>query len=95
MTMKETGILEKLRNELHSYHIDILTLTGRVDRVFDDIEKLNVDIYGTPDDRTNNPGALSRITSLCGSRKRMLIGLSCAWSVLLLIVGAIVKYFIF
>ena len=95
MTIKERSLLERMRDELHGYHVEVVSMAGELKGVSEAVEKIDSDIYGTSGDKKTNPGALADITKLLGSRRRMLLGLKGAWAVLLLVVGAMVKYFLF
>lgn len=48
MTAKETTALEKLRDELHAYHVDVRQLVTRCESCRAEVVQLNTDMYGLP-----------------------------------------------
>jgi len=95
MTIKERSLLERLRDELHGYHLEVVELASELKNVAESVDGIDFDLYGTPGDKKTNPGALHDISKLLGSRTRMLKYLGGAWAVLLIVVGAAIKYFLF
>jgi len=91
MTARETTLLEKMRDELHSYHGEVMKLSASYDSTKKDVELLMLDMHGNPLDRENNPGALSHIEDLRKSRRTMRLGLRGLWVIVTLVVGAIVS----
>ncbi len=98
MTIKETGILERLRSELHSYHVDVMKLTMKVGNVAEIVDNMEVDLYGTPGDKAVNPGKLKEfstdITDLKRSRKTTRIGLRGLWVVATMVIGSLIGWLI-
>jgi len=92
MTARETTLLEKIRDELHEYHADVVRLTDKHKSVSEIVDKIVLDMYGNPADRENNPGVLSWITDLRRSRQLAKIGIRSLWGVVMLIAGAIVSW---
>ncbi len=98
MTQKETGILERLRNEIHDYHVDVIKQSVKLDSVSQTVGDMKVDLYGTPGDKAVNPGKLSEfstgITDLRRSRKTMRFGLRGLWIVTTMVVSSLIGWLI-
>ena len=92
MTARETSLLEKMREELHSYHTDVLRLTDKHKTIVETVNKIVLDVYGNPEDREGNPGALFNIASQQRSWRTIRIGIRSLWGVVMLIAGAIVSW---
>ena len=56
MTSKETSAIERLRDELHAYHVDVQRLVQRCEACRADVVQLNDDIYGLPATKRQAPG---------------------------------------
>ncbi len=98
MTQKETGILEGLRDEIHSYHLDVMKLTIKLGNTVKTVDNMKVDLYGTPGDKAVNPGKLSEfstgITDLRRSRKTMRFGLRGLWVILTMVLGSLIGWLV-
>jgi len=98
MTQKETGILERLRNEIHGYHVDVMEQAMKLEHVSKTVGDMKVDLYGTPGDKAVNPGKLSEfstgITDLRRSRKIAKIGLRGLWVILTMVLGCLITWLI-
>jgi hypothetical protein len=88
MTKAENAIIEKLRDELHAYHIDVQKLVQRCESCRADISQLSTDIYGLPGNKDESPGLLGNVAELRRSRKMILIALRGAWVLLTILLGA-------
>ena len=92
MTARETTLLEKIREELHEYHTVVLRLADKQKSIEDTISKIVLDIYGNPEDRAGNPGALSNIAGGQRSWRTMRTGIRCLWGIVMVIVGTIISW---
>ena len=89
MTASENGALERLRDELHEYHVDVQRLIQRCEACRADVECLRADMYGLPGNKEQSPGLLGDVAELQHSRKLMLWGLRGAWALLTAVAGAV------
>ncbi len=98
MTIKETGILERLRTELHGYHVDVMEQAMKLEHVSKTVGDMKVDLYGTPGDKAINPGKLvefsTGITDLRRSRKYARYGLRGLWVIVTMILGSLIGWLI-
>jgi hypothetical protein len=46
-------------------------------------------LYGVPGERGQHPGVMGEVASLKRSRRNLLIGLRCAWGVLIAVAGSL------
>ncbi len=96
MTQKETGILERLRAELHGYHLDVMKLTIKLGNTTETVDNIEVDLYGTPGDKAINPGKLKEfsrdITDLKRSRKTMRFGFRGLWVVITMVLSGLIGW---
>ena len=88
MTSAESGTIEKLRDELHAYHVDVQRLIQRCESCRAEVVQISTDIYGLPGNKEASPGLMGEVAELRGSRKRMLLAMRCAWAMLVAVVGA-------
>jgi hypothetical protein len=89
VTRRETTVIEKLRDELHAYHIDVQTLVQRCEACRADVVQISTDIYGLPGNKETSPGLLGDVAELRRSRKLMLLALRGAWLLLTILLGAV------
>jgi hypothetical protein len=89
MTASETTALEKLRDELHTYHVDVQRLMQRCEGCRGDILQLSTDIYGLPGNKEASPGLMGDVAELRRSRKLILLALRGAWVLLTILLGAV------
>jgi hypothetical protein len=88
MTKTENAIIEKLRDELHAYHVDVQKLVQRCEACRADVSRLTADIYGLPGDKEASPGLMGSVAELRRSRKLILLALRGAWILLTIMLGA-------
>jgi len=88
MTARETAMLEKLRDELHAYHVDVQKLVQRCESCRADVVQIATDVYGLPGNKETSPGLMGEVAELRRSRKLILIALRGAWMLLTILLGA-------
>ena len=88
MTALEEGI-EKLREELHGYHVEVTAHITRCESCREDVAKMSADLYGLPGKKEESPGLLGDVAEFRRGRRMILIALRGAWAVLLLVLGTI------
>jgi uncharacterized protein (DUF488 family) len=88
MTRSETNALEKLRDELHAYHVDVQRLVQRCESCRAEVTQLSTDLYGLPGNKETSPGLLGDVAELRRSRKLILLALRGAWVLLTVLLGA-------
>jgi len=88
MTAKETAILEQLRNELHSYHVEVTEHIVRCEGCRTEVTKLSVDLYGLPGNKDTSPGLMGDVASAKQSLRAIRTGLRYVWAVILVALGA-------
>ncbi len=89
MTTDENVAIERLRDELHEYHVDVQRLIQRCESCRGDVECLLADVYGLPGNKKRSPGLLGEVAELSGSRRRMLLAMRGAWLLLTAMAGAL------
>ena len=89
MTAGESTIIEKLRDELHAYHVDVQRLIQRCEACRADVRQLTTDIYGLPGNKEASPGLMGDVTELRRARRLMLLALRGAWVLLTILLGAV------
>jgi hypothetical protein len=94
MTADENMAIEKLRDELHEYHVDVQKLITRCEVCHEEVAQLQVEIYGFPGNKEASPGLLGEVAEMRGSRKRMLLAMRCAWGLLVAVAGALAAAFL-
>jgi hypothetical protein len=94
MTTAERTTIEKLRDELHAYHIDVQRLIQRCESCRADVLQMAADVYGLPGNKDTSPGLLGDVAELRGSRRRMLLAMRCAWALLVAVAGAVATAFV-
>ena len=88
MSPSDSTILEKLRDELHAYHVDVQKLVQRCEACRADLWQVTTDMYGLPGNKETSPGLLGDMAELKRSRKLMLLALRGAWVLLTILLGA-------
>jgi hypothetical protein len=89
MTTAERTAIEKLRDELHTYHVDVQRLVQRCESCRADVLQMGADIYGLPGNKETSPGLVGEVAELRRSRKMMLLALRGAWVLLTAVAGAV------
>ena len=89
VTSRENSIIEKLRDELHAYHVDVQKLIQRCEACRADVAQLTTDVYGLPGNKETSPGLMGDVAELRRSRKLMLLALRGAWVLLTILLGAV------
>jgi hypothetical protein len=90
MTSRESATIEKLRDELHAYHVDVQTLIQRCEACRTHVAQLSTDLYGLPGNKEASPGLMGDVAELRRSRRLILLALRGAWVLLTLLFGAAV-----
>jgi len=93
MTAEDNFAIDRLRDELHEYHVDVQKLITRCEMCRGDIEQLHADIYGLPGNKDTSPGLMGDVAELRGSRRRMLLAMRCVWGFVMAIAGAVATAF--
>jgi hypothetical protein len=88
MTRAENAIIEKLRDELHAYHVDVQKLVQRCEACRADVSRLTTDMYGLPGNKEASPGLMGNVAELRRSRRLILLALRGAWVLLTILLGA-------
>ncbi len=94
MTIQESREIEKLRDELHEYHVDVQRLIQRCESCRADVEGVVADVYGLPGKKENNPGLLGEVAELRRQARTLLVALRGAWLLLTALVGAVATAFL-
>ena len=89
MTAHEETIIDRLRDELHAYHVDVQKLIQRCDACRADVVQLAADIYGLPGNKEASPGLMGDVAELRRSRRLILLALRGAWLLLTILFGAV------
>ncbi len=89
MTRSENTVIEKLRDELHAYHVEVQRLVQRCDACRSDVLQISADVYGLPGKKETSPGLMGEVAELRRSRKLMLLALRGAWVLLTILLGAV------
>jgi hypothetical protein len=89
MTKSENTLIERLRDELHAYHVDVQKLVQRCEACRADVVQLNDDIYGLPGNKETSPGLMGDVAELRRSRKLILLALRGVWVLLTVLIGAL------
>lgn len=88
MTRNENTALEKLRDELHAYHVDVQKLVQRCESCRAEVVQIATDVYGLPGNKEASPGLMGEVAELRRSRKLILLALRGAWILLTILLGA-------
>jgi len=89
MTRNESATIDKLRDELHAYHVDVQKLVQRCEACRAEVVQLTTDIYGLPGNKEASPGLMGDVAELRRSRKLTLLALRGAWVLLTILLGAL------
>ena len=89
VTRSENTVIERLRDELHAYHVDVQTLVQRCDACRADVVQIGADMYGLPGNKETSPGLIGEVAELRRSRKLILLALRGAWVLLTILLGAV------
>jgi hypothetical protein len=89
VTARESAIIEKLRDELHVYHVDVQKLIQRCDGCRSQLTQIGTDIYGLPGNKEASPGLMGEVAEMRRSRKLILLALRGAWILLTVLLGAV------
>ena len=89
MTASETTALERLRDELHCYHVDVQRLVQRCESCRAEVVQISTDIYGLPGNKEASPGLMGDVAELRRSRTLILLALRGAWVLLTILLGAV------
>jgi hypothetical protein len=89
MTRNEGAIVEKLRDELHAYHVDVQKLVARCEACRAEVVQLTTDMYGLPGNKEVSPGLMGDVAELRRSRGLILLALRGAWVLLTILLGAV------
>jgi hypothetical protein len=89
MSPRENANIEKLRDELHAYHVDVQRLIQRCEACRADVERLTTDVYGLPGNKETSPGLIGDVAELRQSRTLILLALRGAWVLLTILLGAV------
>jgi len=92
MRADERKILDEIRDELHAYHNQVTLAVAKLDDTLERLNIIELDVYGNPEDRDANPGLLAQVGDLRKSRKLARIGVSCAWTIATLVIGALIAF---
>jgi hypothetical protein len=90
MTRNENTLIERLRDELHAYHVDVQRLVQRCESCRAEVAQMATDIYGLPGNKETSPGLMGDVAELRQSRKLILLALRGAWVLLTILAGAAV-----
>ncbi len=90
MTTRESAAIERLRDELHAYHVDVQRLVQRCESCRAEVVQIATDIYGLPGNKATSPGLMGEVAELRRSRKLILMALRGAWVLLTILFGAAV-----
>jgi hypothetical protein len=88
VTRNESTAIEKLRDELHAYHVDVQTLVQRCEACRAEVVQVTTDIYGLPGNKETSPGLMGDVAELRRSRKLILLAMRGAWILLTILLGA-------
>jgi hypothetical protein len=85
----ENTIIEKLRDELHDYHVDVQRLIQRCEACRADVVQLTTDLYGLPGNKETSPGLMGDVAELRRSRRLILLALRGAWVLLTILLSTV------
>jgi hypothetical protein len=89
MTRNENTVIERLRDELHAYHVDVQRLVQRCEACRAEVSQISTDMYGLPGNKEASPGLMGDVADLRRSRKLTLLALRGAWVLLTVVLGAL------
>lgn len=93
MTRQEAAILERLRSELQSYHVEVKEHIVKCNSCRSEVGKLSLDVYGLPGNKDASPGLMGDVASAKNSLRLIRRGLRGIWAIILLILGAAASVF--
>ena len=88
MRASESAALDKLRDELHCYHVDVQRLIQRCESCRAEVVQMATDLYGLPGNKETSPGLMGEVAELRRSRRLILLALRGAWVLLTILLGA-------
>ncbi|MEN6405526.1 MAG: hypothetical protein ABFC77_03545 [Thermoguttaceae bacterium] len=88
MTASESTALDRLRDELHCYHVDVQRLIQRCESCRAEVVQIASDMYGLPGNKETSPGLMGEVAQLRGSRRLIVLALRGAWVLLTILLGA-------
>ena len=94
MTRNESSVIERLRDELHAYHVEVQRLVQRCDACRADVQQISADVYGLPGKKETSPGLMGDVAELRRSRKLILMAIRGAWILLTILLGAVMTAFL-
>ena len=68
-----------------------MQLVTRCESCRGEFVQLSADVYGLPGEKETHAGLMGAVSDLQRGRRTLLIGLRCAWALLLLLLGAAVR----
>ena len=89
MTRNENTVIDKLRDELHAYHVDVQKLVQRCEACRAEVVQLTTDMYGLPGNKEACPGLMGDVAELRRGRRLTLLALRGAWVLLTIVLGAL------
>ncbi len=89
MNRSESESIEKLRDELHAYHVDVQRLVQRCESCRAEVVQVATDVYGLPGNKETSPGLMGEVADLRQSRKLIVLALRGAWILLTILLGAV------
>lgn len=87
MASNDTAV-EKLREELHAYHVDVQRLIQRCENCRAEVVQIRTDLYGLPGNKETSPGLMGEVAELRRGRNLIVNALRGAWALLTLLFGA-------
>lgn len=90
VTQSESSIIERLRDELHAYHVDVQMHIQRCEACRAEVSQLSADFYGLPGNKDRSPGMIGDVAELKRGRRIVLLALKGAWVLLTILFGAAV-----
>jgi hypothetical protein len=89
VTRSENSVIDKLRDELHAYHVDVQRLVQRCDACRADVLQISADMYGLPGNKEASPGLIGDVAELRRSRKLISLAMRGVWVLLTILLGAL------
>ena len=88
MTAHEIEQIERLRSELHAYHVDVAQLGARLETYHTEVVKIATDMYGLPGNKESSPGLMGDVAEHRRALRLVRVGLRGAWALLTVLLGA-------
>jgi len=92
MTVRETAVLEKLRCELHDYHLIVTQHITACESCRATVSKHELDLYGVEGEKETHPGLLGDVAEQRIKWRTMRTGLRCVWALITLALSALVAF---